>query len=76
MFIGKAGQAATSISTADATAITRRGHDLCSGLMGSVGFIDNYFALTKRRQPSDGRRAGGILALADKRDGPGQPGRN
>ena len=34
MMIGKAGEAKTSISTADASSITVRGEDLSSGLIG------------------------------------------
>jgi citrate synthase len=52
MLIGKAGTATTSISTADARSITVRGQDLCSALMGHVGFTEYFFLLVTGRKPT------------------------
>ena len=56
MKIGKQGRAVTSISTADASSITVRGHDLVDGLMGHVGFTDYFFLLTAGRKPTEDQR--------------------
>lgn len=56
MIIGKSGDAVTSISTADANSLTIRGHDLCSDLMGRVGFTDYFYLLLTGREASDDQR--------------------
>lgn len=56
MLIGKAGRATTSICTADARSITVRGRDLCSDLMGRLGFTDYFFLLVTGREPSADQR--------------------
>lgn len=56
MLIGKAGEAATSISTADASSIEVRGRDLCSDLMGRMTFTEYFFLLVTGRAPSDDQR--------------------
>lgn len=53
MLIGKAGPAATSISTADATSITVRGHDLCTDLMGRLSFTSYFYLLLTGREPTE-----------------------
>lgn len=50
MMIGKAGDAATSISTADAASITVRGQDLTGDLMGRLSFTEYFFLLTTGRE--------------------------
>jgi len=52
MLIGKAGDARTAISTADASSVTVRGHDLCSGLMGKVSFTAYFHLLVTGRLPT------------------------
>ncbi len=52
MLIGKAGRAATSVSTADASSLTVRGKDLCSDLMGRLGFSEYFFLLLTGREPN------------------------
>ncbi len=56
MQIGKRGTATTSISTADATSITVRGHDLTSELMGNISFTEYFYLLTTGRMPDDNQR--------------------
>jgi citrate synthase len=56
MMIGKAGAAASAISTADAASITVRGRDLCGDLMGRVGFTDYFHLLVTGREPTDEQR--------------------
>ncbi len=53
MLIGKAGSASTSISTADASSVTVRGRDLCSELMGKIGFTGYFFLLVTGRMPTE-----------------------
>jgi citrate synthase len=52
MLIGKAGPAATSISTADAASITVRGRDLASDLMGRLSFTEYFYLLLTGREPT------------------------
>jgi citrate synthase len=56
MLIGKAGSAATSISTADAASITVRGRDLTSDLMGRLSFTDYFHLLMTGREPTEKQR--------------------
>jgi citrate synthase len=56
MLIGKAGSAATSISTADAASITVRGRDLTSDLMGRLSFTDYFHLLVTGREPTEKQR--------------------
>ena len=56
MMIGKAGQATTSISTADAASITVRGRDLCGDLMGRLSFTDYFHLLVTGREPTETQR--------------------
>ncbi len=53
MLIGKAGQASTSISTADASSITVRGKDLCGDLMGQIGFTSYFHLLVTGKEPDE-----------------------
>jgi citrate synthase len=55
--IGKQDQAYTAIATSDAETITVRGRDLCSELIGHVGFTDYFWLLVTGRLPSDTQRA-------------------
>jgi len=56
MMIGKHATATTAISTADAQSITVRGKDLCSDLMGRIGFTDYFFLLMTGREPTEDQR--------------------
>jgi citrate synthase len=56
MLIGKAGSAATAISTADAASITVRGRDLCGDLMGRLSFTDYFHLLVTGREPAEDQR--------------------
>ena len=56
MKIGRQGRATTSISTADANSISVRGSDLCSELMGHIGFTEYFFLLMTGRRPSENQR--------------------
>ena len=56
MQIGKAGRAATAISTADATSLTVRGRDLCGDLMGRLSFTDYFHLLVTGREPTETQR--------------------
>lgn len=56
MLIGKAGEAVTSISTADADSITVRGRDLTSELMGRISFTEYFFLLVTGREPTEEQR--------------------
>ena len=56
MMIGKAGAAATSISTADASSVTVRGRDLCGDLMGRLGFTDYFHLLLTGDEPTPEQR--------------------
>lgn len=53
MQIGKPGRASTAISTADASSITVRGHDLVADLMGPVSFTQYFYLLTTGRMPTE-----------------------
>ncbi|WP_193177048.1 citryl-CoA lyase [Oricola nitratireducens] len=56
MMIGKNAGATTAISTADAQSVTVRGRDLCSDLMGRVGFTDYFCLLLTGREPTENQR--------------------
>lgn len=56
MRIGKQDQAFTAIATSDATSITVRGHDLCSGLIGQIGFTDYFWLLVTGERPTEAQR--------------------
>jgi citrate synthase len=53
MQIGKAGNAVTSISTASKDAISMRGKDLTTELMGRPSFTEYFFLLTTGREPTE-----------------------
>jgi citrate synthase len=52
MMIGKAGEAITAISTADAESITVRGKDLTTDLMGRLSFTSYFFLLATGKEPT------------------------
>jgi citrate synthase len=54
--IGKQDHAFTAIATSDAKSITVRGHDLCSELIGGIGFTDYFWLLVNGERPSDLQR--------------------
>ena len=56
MLIGKAGNAITSISTADASSLTVRGRDLCGDLMGRLSFTEYFHLLVTGREPTETQR--------------------
>ena len=56
MQIGRKVDATTSISTADASSITVRGHDLTSELMGQMSFTEYFFLLTTGKSPSPNQK--------------------
>jgi len=56
MRIGKQDQAFTAIATSDAESVTIRGHDLCSELIGKIGFTDYFWLLVLGVQPTDSQR--------------------
>lgn len=56
MRIGKQDNRSTAISTSDAHSITIRGEDLCTGLMGKMGFTDFFFFLVTGNKPTDDQR--------------------
>jgi citrate synthase len=56
MMIGKAGEAATGICTADASSIEVRGRDLCNELMGHKSFTDFFFLLVTGKDPEPEQR--------------------
>lgn len=56
MLIGKAGDARTSISTADAASITVRDRDLCSDLMGRASFTEYFHLLLTGEEPTAEQR--------------------
>ena len=56
MLIGKAGRAATAISTADAASLTVRGRDLCGDLMGRLSFTEYFHLLVTGREPTETQR--------------------
>lgn len=55
--IGKQDQAFTAIATSDADTITVRGKDLCTELIGKVGFTDYFWLLVTGAAPTDTQRA-------------------
>jgi citrate synthase len=57
MRIGKQDQAQTAIATSDAVSITVRGHDLCSELIGQIGFTDYFWLLVLGDRPTETQRA-------------------
>jgi citrate synthase len=56
MRIGKQDQAKTAIATSDAVSITIRGEDLCSQLIGKIGFTDYFWLLVLGERPTDIQR--------------------
>ena len=56
MLIGKAGNAITSISTADASSLTVRGRDLCGDLMGRLSFTEYFHLLVTGREATETQR--------------------
>ena len=56
MKIGRQTQKSTAISTANAEAIIVRGRDLCSELIGRIGFTDHMWLLITGELPSDAQR--------------------
>lgn len=56
MMIGKAGNATTAISTADADSITVRDKDLTSDLMGRLTFTEYFYLLTTGVEPTEAQR--------------------
>lgn len=56
MQIGKAGRPVTSISTAAPDSVTVRGRDLCSDLMGRIGFTSYFHLLLTGREPTETQR--------------------
>ena len=68
MRIGKQDNRSTAISTSDATSITVRGKDLCSELIGHMGFTDYFFLLLTGKPASDNQRVmldAVLLAIAE-----------
>ena len=53
MMIGKAGEAKTAIATADSTAITIRGKDLATELMGVMTFTELFIFHLTGNEPTD-----------------------
>lgn len=56
MMIGKAGEAVTSICTADASSIEVKGRDLCNDLMGRQSFTEFFFLLVTGKDPTEEQR--------------------
>jgi citrate synthase len=56
MRIGKQENNFTAIATADADTITVRGRDLCSELIGKVGFTDYFYFLVTGEMPTGTQR--------------------
>lgn len=56
MRIGKQDDNFTAIATSDAESITVRGMDLCSELIGKVGFTDYFFFLVTGKMPRKTQR--------------------
>ncbi len=56
MRIGKQDNNFTAIATADADSITIRGLDLCSDLIGKVGFTDYFYFLVTGAMPTPTQR--------------------
>lgn len=57
MRIGKQDIPKSAISTSTADTITVRGRDLCSDLIGKVGFTDYFIFLVTGKDPTDDQRA-------------------
>ncbi len=56
MRIGKQSEPFTAIATSDADSITVRGKDLCSELIGKVGFTDYFYFLVTGAMPTENQR--------------------
>lgn len=56
MRIGKQDQPFTAIATSDADSVTVRGKDLCSELIGKMGFTDYFFFLVTGKEPTEEQR--------------------
>lgn len=56
MRIGKQENNFTAIATADADTITVRGRDLCSELIGKIGFTDYFYFLVTGQMPTETQR--------------------
>ena len=56
MRIGKQDQAFTAIATSDAEGVTVRGVDLCSDLIGKIGFTDYFWLLVLGDKPTQAQR--------------------
>jgi citrate synthase len=56
MRIGKQENNFTAIATADADTITVRGRDLCSELIGKIGFTDYFYFLVTGEMPTETQR--------------------
>jgi citrate synthase len=56
MRIGKQTGALTAIATSDADTITVRGLDLCSEVIGEIGFTEYYYLLVTGRKPTELQR--------------------
>lgn len=68
MRIGKQDQAFTAIATSDTETITVRGHDLCSELIGHIGFTDYLWLLVTGDRPRDAQRKAAdacLVAIAE-----------
>lgn len=57
MRIGKQDNAKTAIATSDAVSITVRGEDLCTQLIGHIGFTDYFWLLVLGERPSEKQRS-------------------
>ena len=57
MRIGKQDLAYTAIATSDAETITVRGLDLCSELIGTIGFTDYFWLLVLGERPTPAQRS-------------------
>ena len=53
MRIGRQDGAFTAIAASDAESITIRGHDLCSELIGRIGFTDYFWLLVLGEKPTE-----------------------
>ncbi len=56
MRIGKQTNPFTAIATSDADSVTVRGRDLCSELIGKIGFTDYFFFLVTGKEPTENQR--------------------
>ncbi|MBC2774608.1 citryl-CoA lyase [Rhizobium sp. AQ_MP] len=57
MRIGKQDNASTAIATSDADSINVRGLDLCTELIGQIGFTDYFWFLVIGHRPTEAQRA-------------------